>query len=440
MVVSLILMEGLVLWLQNETKWSVKYKRSTIAFHLAEAGIDRSVWKLKSSTGTWNQATTGVVIGGYDFDTTYSDISGGEYRIQFSSGPLNNMVTIIAEGRDKSTNEVRTIKVTYKNQLFQAAIISAGVVAWSDHFEVHWGPVMSHNNIDIDSNAAQEYSPRKFSRQVVTCANVGNERDTNGLDPPNTDNQEWWSDYPVQEMPILDFSALRASAQATGTLNVYGCQTTKAAWVPVSAKNKCAGGSGVHTDDFEYSYLHPDMDKNYVWYWDNDVEFTRGQSVTDSVGLYGTIIIRGNMKVGQNVDDAYPIYTGDVPEDAWKEYAKITKVTGDTAAANEYPADAGYQKNNTTFDFGNETWSPVYKAADTDLGIRGFLYVGGNLSLDGAIDYCGAIWVVGNTTKSASTGRSLIFFNENLNTVPTLNVILQRKTWEEIGADPTAWP
>lgn len=442
MVITLILIEGIVLWLQNESKWAVKYKRSTSAFHLAEAGIDRGVWTLKKSTGTWNKAATGVVVSGYDFDETYEDIPGGEYRMQFSSGPGAREVTIVSEGRDPSTNEVRAVEVVYKNQMFQAGIMSGGIITWSNHLQVHWGPVVAHKNIVIDSNAAQEYSPRKFSKQVVSCSNKGNERDTNGLDPPNTDNAEWWSDYDVPEMPILDFAALRASAQTTSTLNVYGCQTTKAAWVPMGNPNKCAGGSGAHNDDFEMSVLHPDFNKNYVWYWDGNVEFTRGQTINESVGIYGTVIIRGNMKIGNNVGDAYPVFAGDVPDDAWKEYEKITKTKGDTAAKNEYPADDGYQTNRDTFDFGNETWTggPA-QAARTDIGFRGFVYIGGNLDIAGSTDYYGAIWVVGNTNKAPGVDTSLVFFDENLENIPTLNVVLKRESWKEIPPDKgTAWP
>lgn len=434
MVISLILIEAIVLWLQNESKWTVKYKRSTTAFHLAEAGIDRSVWKLKSSTGTWNQAAVGTVILGYDFDETYADIPGGEYRMQFSSGPGAREVTIVSEGRDPSTNEVRAIQVVYKNVTFQAGIISGGIITWSNHLEVHWGPVVAHGNIEIDSNASQEYSPRKFSKQVVFCNNAGNERDTNGLDPPNTDNAEWWSDYPVPELPVLDFASLRASAQATNTINVYQCDGgVGKGW------DKCKG-SGTHNDDFQDSNGHADSKKNYVWYWDNNVEFTGGAS-TNGVGIYGTVIVRGHMRVGTNTGDNYS-FVGDVPEDAWEEYAKITKTTGDTAAKNEYPADDGYETNRATFDFGNETWKggPA-QASWTDVGFRGFVYVGGNLDINGPCDYYGAIWVVGDVSKSPGVERGIVFFDENLTDIPTLNVVLRRESWQEIPPDKgTTWP
>ena len=178
--------------------------------------------------------------------------------------------------------------------------------------------------------------------------------------------------------------------------------------------------------------------KNYIWYWDNNVEFT-GTTGAEGIGIYGTIIVRGNLRIGDNVDDNYS-FTGTVPEDAWEEYTKITKVTGDTAAVNDYPADAGYQKNNATFDFGSETWTAKVKAADTDIGFRGFVYVGGDLTIDGPCDFNGGTWVVGDVNKSPSVGRSYVFFDDAV-TIPTLNVILSMETWAEIQPDQdTAWP
>jgi len=42
MLVALIVLPALVQWLQNESKWTVKQYKTTVAFHLAEAGIDRA--------------------------------------------------------------------------------------------------------------------------------------------------------------------------------------------------------------------------------------------------------------------------------------------------------------------------------------------------------------------------------------------------------------
>lgn len=429
--VLLIMIPALTFWMQNEARSTVKEQRSTIAFNLAEAGIDRGMWKLKSSTSTWESAAKGTLITGYNNDVSYKDIDGGAYRIRFSSGPGPGRITITAEGRDTSTKEVRAIQAVYRNQSIPGAIISGGVVTWANAFSAHWGPIMAHNNINItDANAAQEYFPRKFSTQVVTCNSNGYARDKNGLNPPNTDGIEWWSDYPVPDLPILDFTTLRDSAAATGTLNVYGCKKTGASW---DKRSSCTGSS--HTKHFGNVWYHPSARKKYVWYWDGDVEIIGGTG-DDGCGIYGTVICRGNLTL--NSGDNY-YFTGPVPEGAWQEYAKITKTTGDTKAVNEYPADNGYRKNRATFQFGNETWSGGPAYYNTDVGIRGFVYCGGNLDIKGPMDINGAVWVNGNISKAVGSERCVVFFDDTLD-LPTLNVVLVRQSWQEIKPGSTPWP
>jgi hypothetical protein len=103
------------------------------------------------------------------------------------------------------------------------------------------------------------------------------------------------------------------------------------------------------------------------------------------------------------------------PTDAWQEYSKIEKAANDTAALNEYPADNGYQKNRSTFKFGSETWTKGKTpppAANTDIGFRGLLYVGGDLDIEGPADINGAVYVVGNISKAVGAERTIVFFDD----------------------------
>lgn len=445
-VVLMILLPALVSWIQQDTKQTVKTSKSTLAYNLAEAGIDRGMWKLKSSTSTFSQARNGTAITGYNNDSVYSDISGGTYRIRFASGPTSREVTVYAEGRDSSSQQTRAIKAVYKNLSIPGAMISGGIITWQNAFSAHWGPVMAHGNIDInDANAAQDYFPRKYSRQVVTCNSAGYSRDTNGLTPPNTDSLEWWSDYSVPELPVLDFAALRSSAATTNTLNVTGCSKGYAVSSPWSkwwGSNACNMSGSKHGSanpaHFQNSWNHPAARKGYVWYWDGNINFT-GDVGDEGHGIWGNVIVRGNLT--NYAGDNYS-YTGPVPTNAWEEYAKISKSAGDTSAKNEYPADEGYRTNRSTFKFGSETWtggkSPP-PAANTDIGIRGFLYIGGNFDIQGPADVHGAVWVVGNVSKAVGSERTVVFFDDTLD-LPMLNVILERQSWDEIVPTSTPWP
>jgi hypothetical protein len=210
---------------------------------------------------------------------------------------------------------------------------------------------------------------------------------------------------------------------------------TGAAW------NMTCNGTGAHTTHFQNSWNHPSARKGYVWYWDvpasGDVQFTGDVGATGH-GIWGSVIVRGNLI--NYAGDNYT-YTGAIPSDAWEQYGKISSSAGDTSATNEYPGDDGDHKNRGTFNFGGETWTKGQSpppAGNTDVGFRGFLYVGGNFTIQGPADINGAIWAVGNVTKKSGIERTIIFFDDALN-LPTLNVVLTRQSWDEIAASSTPW-
>ena len=54
-VAMTILVSMFVFWIGEESKSSVKGVKSTKAFHLAEAALDRGRWKLQASNTFWTQ-------------------------------------------------------------------------------------------------------------------------------------------------------------------------------------------------------------------------------------------------------------------------------------------------------------------------------------------------------------------------------------------------
>lgn len=437
LLVLLVIVPAVVTWVQQESRVSVKDQRSTLAFNLAEAAVQRGMWKLKSATSTWDAAVAGTPIAGYDFDATYRDISGGEYRIRFSSG-ANKTVTVAGEARTSQSGELRAIRAVYANRSLPGPVLTVGIVTYAGALEAHWGPVMAQNNINISGNAATEYFPRKFSKQAVTGTG-GQPRDVNGITPPNTDNVEWWSDYDVPDVPLLDFATLRASAAANGTLNYYNGSSSSHTLTgyPAGSHGSCTAGSP-HTTHFFDSNHHPRSKENLIWYWDGNLVLSGNMtSGCHRLGTWGTFIIRGNLTVASG--DCYA-FTGPVPAEAWREYARIRTATWDTATANQYPADNGFQTNRLTFNHGSATWTGGPPSANTDVAHRGLLYVGGNLTiLTGALgDFHGVLWVNGNITNNNTGERSLIFYDDTLD-VPILNVILVRQSWMETGPSALPW-
>lgn len=451
MLVFMVLLPALVMWIQQDTKMAVKTQKTNFALNLAEAGVDRGMWKLKSSSSTFAQAYAGTVITGYNFDTTYSDIAGGTYRIKFSSGPAAKQVTIWAEGRDSANNQTRSIKEVVQNQTIYSPLMASGGTSWAKGLLIFWGPIISQGNITIqDDVVGGIYYPQKYAQGTV-IGTAANPRDTNGLAPPNTDNVEWWSEYSVPDVPVLDFAALRSSAAATGTLNVYGCRSTQGgagtnnsstAW---DTRSSCTS-AGAHATHFGNPWCHPKSARNqpnnsYVWYWDGDVTLSGGSTANQSCGLRGIIIVRGNLTI--DTPGEYN-YNGPVPTNAWQQHQKFTKTTNDSAAANEYPADTGFHSSGSTFNFGTDTFGVPGLGAGPyhcTVGIRGFTYVGGNLTIVNYMDFNGAVWVNGTVTSSGGTLATScgIFYDDTLS-VPALNVILIKMSWNEVAPSSTLWP
>ncbi|HNW44972.1 MAG TPA: hypothetical protein PKI19_10740 [Elusimicrobiales bacterium] len=546
----MIIVPVMVRWIQDDTKMSVKDQKTSAAFGLAEAAVDRGYWKVKSSTSTFNIINNGGTIPGYNFDVSYTDISGGTYRIKVSSGPGDSQITVLGEGRDTGRNETRAIEAVYTNTSVPGAIVASGKITASESSVIHWGPIMSMADIEVTGGAITNGYPRKLSRQVVKPFDTT-------TDPPNTDSLEWWSNYNVPELPVFDFETLRASAAYTHTLNcqdvtvnvytsntatVYSpcvgsgcsdpgfncscaakhchgsgcsdpgsncscsgwgsskvctgsacpdpgancdctektctgtgcadsgsnCACTTDTQVTVTTTTRvemqCChddgtlggpitcdyGGTGCtncavtdlysQTDGYNQT-VRRDMD--YTWFWDNNAAWS-GQN-----GLKGTVIVKGNLSIAGGDYYSPPGDILPVPPGAWREYQKY-----DTATVGQYPGDLGYHSSALTYTMGTnasgscsgspslvskgELWRYPCGSSGlgSDLGVYGFLYVGGNFTRTGDSDIYGSMWVEGTVTGS---GNTMVFYNSNLK-IATLNVVLVQDSWKEDKPSAQAWP
>ncbi len=559
LMLLLVIVPAMVKWVQDDTKISVKDQASSTAFNLAESAVDRGYWKVKSSTSTYALVAAGEGLPGYRFDAVYGDLPGGTYRVYVASGPSTDQVTIIGEGRNARGTETRSIKAVYTNTSILGAIIAGGMLSATGSSVVHWGPIMAMNDITVSGSALNTHYPRKLSKQTVKPLDP-----TGNTNPPNTDNLEWWSDYDVPELPQFDFSTMRASAAATGTLNCddvtiasvtytavtnpctgtgchdpgwnctcysgmvglacnsgshcsctvravgsacvgggscscsgsgadrvcsgsgctdsdgaatgctltkvctgWGCSDSDGAGTGCAASTLCIGSgcedtgancdcvagvasstqniSGMHCCSSEYFggpvtcsyggsgcvncsvnnlFDYASMrDKDYTWYWDNNVNWA-GRN-----GLRGTIVVRGNLGISGG-DNYCPNCVLPVPAAAWKEYQKI-----DTSAIKQYPADTGYHQNSSTYVLGSCGNTCEGGATGSDLGVYGFLYVGGDFNRTGDSDIYGAMWVDGSVSGS---GNATVFYNSSLK-LPTLNVVLLKDSWQEETPNPSPW-
>jgi len=416
LVVIGLLVPSLVRWSREDAHTAVRVNRNIAALNMAEAGVERGLWKVRTATDSFKNFQALLPLADYDFDKTFTDQPGGVYRLRITSGPKVNEVSIHSEARDDKTREVRAVNAVYRYQSIPSPLFATGDVRILPSVRAYWGPIMSKQNIELTGGSALA---RQYPRKLAAGLVIG--RDDNGMAAPNTDTVEWWSGYAVPDMPVLDFAVLRASAAANGTLNCRG--------------DVNGAGMGMTCDDLttwnnppqpNYVLLdprrHPMTDDGLIWYWDTDV-------LLDDIGFVGHVIVRGDLEITGN-DYAYKDQEIKIPPDAWMEYAKF-----DTPATGEYRGDAGYRKVAPTFQLGD------MKSSD-DVGIAGLLYVGGNLRMPTSPpDFYGAVWVVGNweggvTTPSAE--NTYIYFNDELD-VPTLNIPLVLKRLEDLPPSADPW-
>ncbi len=417
-VCLLILTGALVQWIRQESRASVKQQRSTLAFHLAEAAIDRGRWKLQESNTIWETTGQGTPLSKYNFDKAYTDIAGGQYAIRITSASANSDQRIIEGiGRDSSTNEVRRIYAIAERQTLDSAIWSGGEVELKKDSEVHWGPVKSQEEIQLEQSQADARFPRMYARGKI-------ERIDENSAAPNTDNKQYWAFFDVPPRPLIDFNALKSSAQANGTYFPDG-DTWQDAY-PGSPNFDCDKDPCKNN---EAAYL-PKIDDGLIWYFEKDFKLKKGTFIT------GTVITMGEFKIEGDVE-CKGYYSATPPANAWMEYRNINKV-GDTSAANEWYADAGGGPPSTVS--GTFTWQAGGNPAKRDgiakgVCFKGFVYTKEEFEIKKDTIVHGMIIVEKDEVDNSKS--TIVFYDKGAgNNVTIARTTVNIVEWRE---QPGAW-
>lgn len=383
-----------LMYVQNEARWATKQKQSTTAFHLAEAALDRGVWKLKEKSSNWTDAEAGTVIAGYDNDQVYTDIAGGSYKIKFSSGPIAGEVTVVGKAIDQSSNELRAIQGIYQAGAGDFAIQAKNTSSFGAATNVEWGPVVGKNSITTGSDT----HPRFFSGGNISP------NDINGNASPNSDYIQWWSykqDLPAD--PQINFTYYKGLAQGYGTSSDPDC------------------GTYYKTGNFTFKGCTDSGQK--VFYVTGDCDFQSG-----SGGNYirGDVLCLGDLGITGN-GGGYQNIVATVPATAWQEYGNdwaYYKTNFDpTCPYATYAAasSAGYLCSGKTYTIsGALLW--------------GFLYTGGSQGLTGGGNarILGTLISANNT--SMSTSNCTLYFDPDVaSNVKLSNVIISRLSWKELA-------
>ncbi|OQA92360.1 MAG: hypothetical protein BWY26_00278 [Elusimicrobia bacterium ADurb.Bin231] len=386
-VIVAIVIPALFYLMQDDVKQAIRGTKSTRAFHLAEAGLDRAIYKMNESLDVWNTFSGGVSVTGFDGQTVYSDIEGGYYKIHITSGPDEEQVTVISSGKDKLTDECRTIVAVFHRPLSVEGGVSATTISANGNVEVHWGPIRSLATIRLKGSASHMKYPRKYARGYIEP------RYDSGPLPQygslaDEELAEWHAGYDVPDFPDMNFQEYEELAkQVTGAPS---------------------GGSPAGS-----SYYAGNMTFNNNVDYTSRVYYIMGDCNLKNSHLEGTLIVRGNLTTSGTEKGADTIAT--VPTMAWKEYQE--EVT-DTSAADQYPGDGGYRVCVSSYNIGQTLFN-------------GFMYVGGTWIPVGGNDFYGAVLTMNEINGH---GTPTIWYDKDcVKTVKTTSMLkLERISWYEI--------
>lgn len=450
LMLLMIIIPVLDRYVSNEAKWGVKERKSSLAFHLAEAGADRGYWKLKENSDNWDTVAGGGSIAGYNDDVDYTDIEGGSYRVRMEQGDTATKVDIIATGKDYTSNEYRAIKVVYSKEGITAAL-QAGSVSASGNVAVHWGPMMSVTAMVLKGSSNELY-PRKYARGSITAVGGYADRDSDP-DSPNKgpytgSKEEWWSyneppGVPDVLTPDTSYYMSLAKSQTCTPAGTQGCYYEGNQTINSLVDTNCTDGGNPKT--------------RY---------FTGDLTLGGNKYFCGVLIVMGDLTITGGAANAGKIAVTP-PDTAWKEYqcnvpthdgetggppgeedmrtwtyeaggthpSSCSGPHGDTAAVDEYPGDAGYHAVSEYNFYTGRTASghcglgnsPSFgKAA---LCYKGYIYTAGDLDNGGGCRFFGSVNAAG---PGGLTGGGDIFYDSSLN-ITFLNDNITRESWYEVS-------
>jgi hypothetical protein len=429
MVMMAVMVSVMVMYTQNEAKWSVKQTENMAAFQLAEGGIDRGYRKVSESTKTWANGQLGIFPAGYKLDQAYTDMTGGCYTIALSSGPDKDQVRVISISRQSKGKETRAIQATYSSSpLGDTAIYGkSGVTMDGSQTDVNWGAVISPNSLTVNSRTY----PQFWSSGSIDL-------DTNGNSQPNCDTDcVGWHSYEqdIPSDPGIDLDGFYQDALSSGTYfgssQCWGKNSGTACGV--ACNTTCSDATSCKTD------------KTYYILGDLCIE--------GKIFVQGRLIVTGSMTL-PNGNAGYGEERAPLPPKAWKQYGRNwaqyrdmdMDCGGSFGGSNSDPVDPtapasfpGLSSSYKAVSGGVDAASSGQKCLGNVVA-KGFTYVGGNLNQiggAGGADWIGAVYVAGSVNITPNT-LHVWYWDDAGDYMKTTSVILTRESW--IDLPERQWP
>lgn len=446
----LIMMPVIEMFVRNESVWTIKERKNTVAFHLAEAGIDRAYWKLIEKEEYFQNITEGGSLAGYADDVEYTDIDGGSYKINMTVGDTNLKVQVIATGKDATSKEYRAIKAVYSKASVDAAL-QAPSIAGAGNANIHWGPVMSLTAMNL-AGGANELFPRKYARGAITAAGIYPDRDTDPNQPnkgPYTNDikTEWWSYNESPGVPDIltpDTSYYKDLAQAQGYYYNdpnYSANNLK--------DTVCTVGTDPKVRFFEGNATFGGS-KYFC-----GVMIVMGQLTFNSGGAHpqGSISVMPPSEAHEEYKLNVPVHNGAQKAgsmDTWTYEAEGVHPGacgggphGNTDAKHEYPGDFGNDTQKVCYNFrcgsdvncdgdcsdGADEGELGGFASGKQLSFKGYIYASGGFTGGAQTRIFGAVAVANG---AAFNGGGMDIFYDNTLNIRFLNNTIRRVSWHEV--------
>ncbi|MEK6646200.1 MAG: hypothetical protein AABY84_05975 [Candidatus Firestonebacteria bacterium] len=414
-VVLLVLIGTIVMLMKQENKWMIKTKHSTTALHIADAAIDRVIYKLQIGNN-WNNVTG---LTGYRNDVTHSDIAGGTYVVNVVIGDTSNDPgqeeqddeeeevadeftnnrTVIVTATSTGTREKRKLQVVLYKTTLNRGLSSGGQSFLGGSSDVYWAPILSYStadpSIDVGTNSVKDH-PEWYA--------VGHIHKQSGAEITTASYSNYHPNTPSSSMPAvvsLDFDYFKAVAKSTNTyfssgVNHSTSQIADHAPPAVAAHN--ADGTHYPPIKADFEALATQYTQDIVIFVDTTDTLayngTNGCGIVQMQGGYnhGTLIVMGDLNFGGNGGGT------------------LTVPIPSTAAAQHGPTSPDpYTINFAIF--------------------KGLIYVADDFTATGTPAVFGCV-IVGDSPNN--TGSVKIYYDENLNLTGTGLKTISIKSWREL--------
>jgi hypothetical protein len=399
-----ILVPALVRSIHKESQDTVKSGKKTVALQMAEAGQDRGAWKLRESDDLWDQAAAGTPITDYNNDRTFTDVSGGEYKIQITTGTVVGTVVVISKGRATGTTDVRAIRAVYTKGITLGAISVNGAMDYRPNLGVEWGPVVTFTS--ITSNPPNKY-PRKFSAGQITGRDTVNDSNNGAMPSGNWAAYDYAAFYDLGTPPVVDLDYYKTVAKNTIVATVL-------------KKGTGSGDASPDTSGGFNSGYYPSSTNP------NGVKIEKGTGAGNFTFTCSTCVIYIEGEVKRYPNGAFLNVEALVVTDDMDFNAGGTPYT--TTIPNTASDEYQYVPDGVNY-WTASGWANG-AAVTVDAGFHGFLYVGGNVdNAGGGSTMVGAMYINGEITTNTTT----VYYDSSVtNNVKISNATVYRQSWDEV--------